>query len=53
MRRLNGKIKIRRKRSKPFKQRNYSTSNIITTIGIVAMAGFVILAIVLECSDKY
>ncbi|MFY7670805.1 hypothetical protein ACOSP6_06920 [Tenacibaculum sp. MEBiC06402] len=53
MRKLRGKIKIRRKRSKPYKQKNYSRNNIIVTIGVIAIVGFVILAIILECSSKF
>jgi hypothetical protein len=53
MRKIRGKFKIRRKRSKPFKQINYSRNNVITTIGIIAFIGFITLAIVIECSGKF
>lgn len=53
IRKLKGKLKLRRTRSKPYKQKSYSTTNIIIIIGIVAIVGFIILAVILECRTDF
>ncbi len=53
IRKLKGKLKLRRTRSKPYKQKSYSTTNIIIIIGIVAIVGFIILAVILECTTDF
>ena len=48
MKKVNKFLKIRRKRSKPIDQKYYKANNIVIILGISALIGFIILAIVLN-----
>ncbi|WP_299835936.1 hypothetical protein [uncultured Tenacibaculum sp.] len=47
MKKVSKFLKVRRKRSKPFDQKNYNESNIIIIIGIVALIIAIIVSIIL------
>lgn len=49
---INKHFTTRRKRSKPYYQKNYSKPNIITTLGFIALFGFIILGLVMVCTTE-
>ncbi|WP_299680058.1 hypothetical protein [uncultured Tenacibaculum sp.] len=48
MKKINKFLKIRRKRSKPIDQKYYKANNIVIILGVIALVGFIILAVILN-----